>query len=190
MFDSLRGKFLIAGRNLRDPNFFQSVVLVVEHGDGGAMGVVVNRPSGVTVAEALKNHFELPESGEMVYVGGPVEHNALFILHNADDIDGSETPVIDGVYVGSSPDTFESIVKRAAEGADELKFRVYFGCAGWGPDQLESELARSDWLVIPAAVNYVYHPEPYDVWKLMVAEYTRANPLWPGLGTEGNPALN
>jgi len=124
------------------------------------MGVVVNRPSGVTVAEALKNHFELPESGEMVYVGGPVEHNALFILHNADDLDGSEKPVIDGVYVGSSPDTFESIVKRAAEGADELKFRVYFGCAGWGPDQLEGELARSDWLVIPAAVNYVYHPDP------------------------------
>lgn len=188
MPDSLRGQFLIAGRSLRDPNFFQSIVLIVEHGEGGAMGVVVNRPSGVTVAQALKNHFELPESGEMVYVGGPVERNALFILHNADDLDGSETPVLDGVFVGSSPDTFESIVKRSAEGNEELKFRVYFGCAGWAPEQLEGELARSDWLVFPAAVDYVFHPDPYDVWNLVVAEYNRANPLLPGI--TGNPELN
>ena len=80
MPDSLRGQFLIAGKNLRDPNFYQSVVLIVEHGDGGAMGVVVNRPSGVTVTQALQKHFELPETGEMVYVGGPVERNALWIV--------------------------------------------------------------------------------------------------------------
>ncbi len=185
---SLRGQFLIAGRSLRDPNFFQSVVLIVEHGEGGAMGVVVNRPSGVTVAQALKNHFELPESGEMVYVGGPVERNALFILHNADDLDGSETPVLDGVFVGSSPDTFQSIVQRSAEGTEGLKFRVYFGCAGWAPDQLEGELARNDWLVVPAAVDYVFHTDPYAVWNLVVADYNRANPLLPGM--TGNPELN
>src|SRR5665213_209356 len=110
MPDTLRGQFLIAGRNLRDPNFFQSVVLIVEHGEGGAMGGVVNRPSGVTVTQALQKHFELPETGEMVYVGGPVERNALFILHNADDLDNSEASVLDGLFVGSSPDTFENIV--------------------------------------------------------------------------------
>ena len=185
---SLRGQFLIAGRTLRDPNFFQSVVLIVEHGEGGAMGVVVNRPSGVTVAEALKNHFELPESDAMVYVGGPVERNALFILHNAEDLDGSETPVLDGLFVGSSPDTFESVVKRSAEGNEELKFRVYFGCAGWAPDQLEGELARNDWLVVPGMVEYVFHSDPYAVWDLVVANYNRANPLLPGM--TGNPELN
>jgi putative transcriptional regulator len=188
MPDSLRGQFLIAGKSLRDPNFFQSVVLIVEHGEGGAMGVVVNRPSGVTVAQALKNHFELPESGEMVYVGGPVERNALFILHNASDLDGSETPILDGVFVGSSPDTFESIVKRSVEGSDELRFRVYFGCAGWAPDQLEGELARNDWLVFPGTVDYVFHPDPYSVWEQVVAAYNRANPLLPGI--TGNPGLN
>ncbi|MGE5191152.1 MAG: YqgE/AlgH family protein [Deltaproteobacteria bacterium] len=188
MADSLRGRFLIAGKNLRDPNFYQSVVLIVEHGEGGAMGVVVNRPSGVTVAQALKNHFELPDSDEMVYVGGPVERNALFILHNADDLDRSETPVLDGVFVGSNPETFENIVKRAAEGDEELKFRVYFGCAGWAPDQLEGELARSDWLVHPATVERVFDPHPYDVWNTLVAEYLRDNPLLPGIA--GDPGLN
>jgi putative transcriptional regulator len=188
MSDSLRGRFLIAGKNLRDPNFYQSVVLIVEHGDGGAMGVVVNRPSGVTVAQALKNHFELPDSSEMVYVGGPVERNALFILHNAAELNNAESPVLDGVFVGSSPEVFENVVKRAAEGDDELKFRVYFGCAGWAPDQLEGELTRNDWLVHPAAMGYVFHPDPYDVWNLMLTEYQRANPLLPGLN--GDPGLN
>jgi putative transcriptional regulator len=188
MADSLRGQFLIAGKNLRDPIFFQSVVLIVEHGEGGTMGVVINRPSGVTVAEALKNHFELDENGAMVYVGGPVERNALFILHNAGDLDTSEKPVLDGLFVGSSPETFENIVSRAAEGNDDLKFRVYFGCAGWSPDQLEGELARNDWLVCPAELKYVFHPEPYDVWKLMLGEYARANPILPNVG--GDPELN
>src|SRR5262249_57618642 len=103
MADSLRGRFLIAGKNLRDPNFYQSVVLIVEHGSGGAMGVVVNRPSGVTVAEALKNHFELPETGEMVYVGGPVGRNDLFILHNPEDLAAAPTPVLHTLFSGINP---------------------------------------------------------------------------------------
>ncbi|HLJ10334.1 MAG TPA: YqgE/AlgH family protein [Planctomycetaceae bacterium] len=188
MPDSLRGTFLIAGRNLRDPNFFKSVVLIVEHGDTGAMGVVINHPSGVTIAEALKSNFELPETGEIAYFGGPVERNAMFILHNAADLDSSETPVLDGVFVGGSPEAFKSVVERVLEGESELKFRVYFGCAGWAPEQLEGELARSDWLVCPAVADYVFHPNPYEVWNLAVADYNKANPLLPGL--TGDPGMN
>ena len=179
---------MIAGRNLRDPNFFQSVVLIVEHGEGGAMGVVVNRPSGVTVTQALQKHFELPETGEMVYVGGPVERNALFILHNVDDLNNSESSVLDGLFVGNSPDTFESIVHRAADGDSDLRFRVYFGCAGWGPEQLEGELARNDWQVFPASVDFVFHADPYDAWNVLRAEWNKANPLLPGI--IGKPGLN
>lgn len=180
MADSLRGQFLIAGKNLRDTNFFKSVVLIVEHGDGGAMGVVVNRPSGVTVSQALKKHFDLPETGEMVYVGGPVERNSLFILHSAGDLDGSETPVIDGLFVGSSPETFEDVVRRAAEGDDDMQFRIYFGCAGWAPEQLEGELSRSDWLVCDASREFVFHSDPYQVWDLLVADWNKSHPPLPG----------
>lgn len=188
MTDSLRGHFLIAGKSLRDPNFFKSVVLIVEHGGGGAMGVVINRPSGITVSQALKKNFELPETGDMVYVGGPVERNALFILHNAEDLNSAEAPLLDGLFVGSSPEAFESVVRRAADGDPELKLRIYFGCAGWAPDQLEGELARNDWLVCPARGDLVFHPEPYAVWDLAAAEYNRLNPLIPGVS--GNPEMN
>lgn len=188
MSESLRGKLLIAGRALRDPNFYQTVVLIVGHGSDGAMGVVVNRPSGLTVAQALEKHFELPETGEMVHVGGPVERNALFVLHNAADLDGGETPIIDGLYVGNSPETFEQVVQRASSPDSDLRYRVYFGCAGWSPDQLEGELSRNDWHILPATTDYVFHPEPYSVWELAMGEYRKTNPIVPGVG--GRPDLN
>ncbi len=173
---------------MRDPNFYQTVVLIVGHGSDGAMGVVVNRPSGLTIAQALEKHFEIPETGEMVHVGGPVERNALFVLHNAAELDGGETPIIDGLYVGNSPETFEQVVERATDPESDLKYRVYFGCAGWAPDQLEGELSRNDWLVLPARSDYVFHSEPYSIWELAMSDYQKTNPLVRGV--RGKPDLN
>jgi putative transcriptional regulator len=188
MSESLRGQFLIAGRAMRDPNFYQTVVLIVGHGADGAMGVVINRPSGLTVSQALKKHFDLPETGEMVYDGGPVERNALFVLHNAADLEGEEDPVVEGLHVGNSPEMFEKIVNRVSEQDPELRYRIYFGCAGWAPDQLESELNRNDWHILPASADYVFHEEPYAVWEQALTEYRRTHPLVRG--AQGKPDLN
>lgn len=179
---------MIAGKGLRDPNFYKSVVLIVEHGSNGAMGLVINRPSEVTVARALTGHFDLPDTEDLVYVGGPVEESALFILHNADDLDDAELPVLPGLYVGSSADVFETVVRRVAEGDADVKFRVYSGCAGWAPDQLEGELERNDWRVCPASAEYVFHPDVYNVWERAFEDFRRANPLAPGLDL--NPEAN
>ena len=180
MSESLRGQFLIAGRELRDPNFYQSVVLIVEHGPGGAMGVVVNHPSAVSLSQALSKHFDLPDNGELVFIGGPVERNSLFILHNAQDLDPAEEPIVDGICIGSSPDAFEEIVKRVLSGDSEMQFRVFFGCAGWGPDQLEGELARNDWRIYEGSSEFVFHQDPYQVWDLLFAAWNRQNPPLPG----------
>src|SRR3989304_1996646 len=120
MPNSLRGQFLIAGKRLRDPNFARTVVLIVEHGSEGAMGLVVNRPSSVTVAHALCEHFNIPETDDLVYVGGPVEPQNLFILHNAGHLDENENPVVPGLYVGSSPEVFETVVRSAAASEPSL----------------------------------------------------------------------
>ncbi|MEZ6064414.1 MAG: YqgE/AlgH family protein [Planctomycetaceae bacterium] len=100
--DSLKGCFLVAGCRLRDPNFFKTAVLIIEHGVEGAMGLVVNRPSSISVSNALSGTIDLPEHGELVHVGGPVEPNALFILHSAGELDSAEQPVLPGLYVASS----------------------------------------------------------------------------------------
>jgi putative transcriptional regulator len=185
---SLRGQFVIATRRLRDPNFFRSVVLIVEHGSEGAMGLVVNRPSSVTVARALEGHFELPETGDLVYVGGPVEPAALFILHNSDDLDSSERPVVPGVYIGSSGTIFEQVVQSAESGDSEMRFRVLSGCAGWSPGQLEGEVSRGDWLVRPATAALTFSPNPYEVWEAVCGLISSDLGLIPSV--RGNPEWN
>ncbi len=179
MAESLRGKFLIAGCKLRDPNFFKTVVLIIEHGEDGAMGLVVNRPSSITVSNALAGQFSLPETGEPVYVGGPVEPAALFILHSCEDFDPDEEAIVPGLYVASSADVFSDVVKSSAMGESDCQFRIFSGCAGWAPQQLEGELARGDWFVAPATSETVFYVDPYGLWDTLLDQVYRANRLLP-----------
>lgn len=188
MFESLRGHYLIAGRRLRDRNFFKTVVLMVEHNHQGAMGLVVNRPSSVTVAHALSQHFELPETDDLVYVGGPVEPSHLFIIHNSEEFDHDESPIVPGLFVGSSPDVFETVVEASAAGNPDLRFRIFSGCAGWAPGQLEGELARGDWLHHPAASDSVFQQDPYQLWDFLMNKVSQENAILPD--HPGNPEWN
>ena len=182
MSQCLCGHYLISGRRLRDPNFYKTVVLIVEHGPEGAMGLVINRPSSVTVAHALSEHFQLPETDDVVFVGGPVEPSALFVLHNAPELDEAERPVVSGLYVGSSAGVFEKVIRSAADGDDTgVQFRIFSGCAGWAPGQLEGELARGDWHVVPAAAESLFASCPYAMWDEQLHRFYERNRLLPHL---------
>lgn len=170
---SLQGKLLVAACHLRDPNFYKTAVLIVEHGEGGAMGLVINRPTSISVTRALSEHFELPERGELVYYGGPVEPAALFVIHNAGDID-NDSPIIPGLYVGSSAEAFEKVVRSAAKPDGKLRFRIYSGCAGWAPKQLENELAQGDWFVLPATAETVFAEDPYRVYDTLIHQIRKS----------------
>ncbi|WP_437194122.1 YqgE/AlgH family protein [Planctomicrobium sp. SH527] len=178
MSNSLRGKFLVAGCKLRDPNFFKSAVLIVEHGTDGAMGLVVNQPTSTTVSHALKGHIELPKTRDLVYCGGPVEPAALFVIHNCAKLDPDESPIIPGVYMGSSAEVFEDIVSPNTQKPCASKYRIFCGCAGWEPGQLEDELSRGDWLIVPAKSDYVFHQDPYAIWDELVAQSQKSRRLF------------
>lgn len=179
MPNSLRGHFLIAAPQLRDPNFYKTVVLIAEHGDHGAMGLVVNRPSSVLVSHALSKMFELCDTGELVFVGGPVEPLALFMLHSAEDLAESEQPVVPGMYMANNGEVFEHVLQRGSETMSEGKYRVFSGCAGWSTGQLEGEISRGDWYVRPACRDMVYHDDPYAVYDAMIQEVHEAHRLLP-----------
>jgi putative transcriptional regulator len=180
---SLAGHFLIAGRQMRDPNFFKTVVLLVEHGAAGAMGLVINRPSEVSITRALEGHFELPESSEVVFRGGPVERAALFILHDSELLHGDDGAVVPGLYVGSSAEVFEQVVREAVRQEEpRIQFRIFAGCAGWAPKQLEGELARGDWIVVPASREFVLSPHPYEVWDELMKRIAKSSPYQPKAG--------
>ena len=186
MPQKLRGRYLIAGRHLKDPNFFRTVVLIVEHNDAGSMGLVLNRPTAIEVRQALAGHFELPEADDPVYFGGPVEPHALFLLHDAAPQAGDETPVLPGLFVGANADVFEKIVTTAT--STGARYRVFSGCAGWGPGQLEGELSRGDWHVVPAEPEAVFEGDPYTRWNELIDEVARRHPAFPR--TDGGHRLN
>lgn len=177
MSNNLTGQFLVAGKHLRDPNFYKSVVLMVEHGAQGAMGLVVNRPTPVSLSEALAEHFDIGEREDLVYYGGPVEPSALFVVHNSVEHHGDERAIVPGVFVGSSADAFERVVEAATGGHDDLHFRVFSGCAGWGPGQLEGELERGDWFLVPASSDDTFRDDPYSLWESTLAKLSDASGL-------------
>jgi putative transcriptional regulator len=187
MGKSLRGKCLVSAAHLRDPNFYKTVVLLVEHGDHGAMGLVINRPSSILVRNALAGHFDLPDSDDLVFCGGPVEPAALLILHNADDLSGGECPIAPGVYIGNSAEAFAEVIRRVGCEECGLQYRIFSGCAGWAPNQLEHELARGDWHVGPGCRDIVFQEDAYSIYDRMLQRvfeehrllpHTCPNPQW------------
>ena len=129
---------------LFDPNFRRTVILVGEHGDEGAMGLVLNRPADVTVGEAVPTLAAVVGEEARVHVGGPVQPEAVLVLAEFSDAHVPATLVVGDVGFASSDGDLEELagaVRRA---------RVFAGYSGWGPGQLETELEEESWLVEPA----------------------------------------
>ncbi|MGH2690067.1 MAG: YqgE/AlgH family protein [Actinomycetota bacterium] len=166
--ENLAGRLLVATSLIADPNFRKAVVLVVEHGDEGALGVVLNRPATLPVEEAAPLLAGLVEPGATLHLGGPVSpRSALVLAEAAEAEEAGLTATVIPAGAASGPvgvlpvDTAEEV---AAAGDSILRARVYAGYAGWGPGQLEGELATSSWLVEPATAGHVFTEEPAGLW--------------------------
>jgi putative transcriptional regulator len=180
MNESLRGHFLIAAKRLRDDNFYKTVVLMLEHSSQGAMGLIINRPSSIRVSHALSGHFDLPDTEDVVFCGGPVEPEALVILHDDSKFENDGPSVLPGLFVGGSPASFEKVICEAAA-SDNMKhcFRVLSGYSGWGGGQLENEIARGDWLIHPACRELVFYDDPYSVYDVVLQRFYESSHILP-----------
>jgi putative transcriptional regulator len=159
--ESLQGHLLIAGPGLVDPNFWRTVVLVGEHSDDGALGVVLNRSSETSVEEAVPELAVLAEGMGTVHVGGPVQPSAVVVLADFAEPDDAGTLVLDSV--GFLPSEVEP------ESLGELRrARVYVGYAGWGPGQLDGELEEGSWIVEPAIADDVFTDDPEGLWSAVL----------------------
>lgn len=158
--DSTRGKLLIAGPALSDPNFWRTVVLIVEHSDEGALGLVLNRPSETTVGEAVSELEQLLDVDDPLYVGGPVQPSALIVLAQFKDAESAAVIAFADVGVLGG----EQTAPTAGTNAGVLRGRAFVGHAGWGPGQLESELERGDWILEPARHQDAFTETPAELW--------------------------
>ncbi|MHB1838005.1 MAG: YqgE/AlgH family protein [Solirubrobacteraceae bacterium] len=154
--ESAQGQLLIAGPGLLDPNFWRTVVLVVEHSHEGALGLVLNRPSETTIEEAVSEPERLPDLDDPLYVGGPVQPSALIVLAQFDRPDDAALLAFDDVGVLPAGDGADASVRRG---------RAFAGHAGWGPGQLDDELERGDWILEPARHEDAFTSEPLNLWE-------------------------
>lgn len=160
--DLLGGKLLISNASLFDPNFRRTVILIGHHDDGGAVGVILNRPLEVTVDEAVPPLGVLVSPGDALFEGGPVQPEAAVVV--AEFEDPSKAQVIAVGAVGFLPEEAD-----LDEIGTIVRARVFAGYAGWGAGQLEVELAQEAWLVAPAEPDDVFLEEPERLWERALA---------------------
>ena len=166
---SLTGKVLVAGEGMPDPRFQETVIYLVDHDANGAFGLVVNKPSAIGPIAALLDQLgiEADEYGFDVqgsvtlHYGGPVEPNRGFVLHSADyEVDGTQQ-VSSGIALTFSSEVLVDI----ALGQGPRRSLIIFGYSGWGPAQLEGELARGDWTVTDADPDLVLGTDHESKWR-------------------------
>ncbi len=154
----MAGQLLIASPALGDPNFARTVVLVGVHNADGAMGVVLNRPSSVTVGDAVPQLRSAVEELEPVYVGGPVQPSSVVCVAEFVEPSAAELLIL-GRIGFPAPDTDAEALTEAT-----LRRRVFAGYAGWGEGQLDAELSSGDWITAPATPEDVFTELSEQLW--------------------------
>jgi len=148
--------FLIAMPRMEDPYFSRTLTYICEHDDRGAMGIVLNRATEMTLG-ALYEQIQIPLealdlAGRTIHFGGPVQMDRGFVLHQPEGSWQSTLPVQDGIALTTSKD----ILVAVGRGEGPEKMLVTLGYAGWGAGQLEQELAQNAWLTVPATEEVIF----------------------------------
>ena len=160
------GKLLVASRSLGDPDFAETVVLLVHYDAKGALGLILNRRTDVPLSQvfALK---AAKDRSDPVYLGGPVEPTAVFALYRSSAKMKKAENIFGGVYLIADKGLFERIL--SAKPSPSV-FHAYLGYAGWAPGQLQAEVHAGAWYVFPAAAAAVFNSNPDSLWPQMIQE--------------------
>jgi len=160
---SLQGHLLVASPHLPDPNFFRTIVLMVQHNEQGAFGLVLNRPSNSTLKDIWKQVTDEPcQDDQPILLGGPLP-GPLMAVHTKASC--SEDQIRQGIYFATQKDNVMQIVGHGAQ-----PYRIFSGYAGWAGGQLEHEMEVGGWLTTPATFDYIFHPLGDDIWKKVVSD--------------------
>jgi putative transcriptional regulator len=159
------GKLLVASRSLGDPNFAETVVLLVHYSEEGVLGLILNRRTHVPLSRALEGLKAAKDRSDPVYLGGPLETPAVFaLLRSPAKIEGAEH-VFGGVYLISTETLFEQTISAKP---DPGVFRVYLGYAGWNQEQLRVEVELGEWFIFQADAGTVFNSNPDSLWSQMI----------------------
>lgn len=157
--------FLIAVPQLGDPNFAKSVVLIVHHDEDGAMGLVINNPTEITLgrfadSQGIICHSSLSESP--IFRGGPVESERGWILHTDESVE-EKKQILPGLFLSAGSETLRTLLEKS-----QKNFRLILGYAGWDDGQLEKEMVEGAWITTVAESKYVFETDPASAWNLVL----------------------
>ena len=161
MTESLVGKLLVATPALLDPNFVRTVVLICDENEQGKLGIILNRPFRVEVAEYAPEWGPLASPPARVFEGGPVQREAALAIGRLRD----EAPLTGWTPVTEEVGLLDLGGSPADLWGDLVGLRVFSGYAGWGAEQLEGEIAEQAWIVLDSAPSDPFDPEPTDLWE-------------------------
>ena len=156
------GVLLVASPSLEDPNFRQAVVLVVEHGPGGTVGLILNRSTNVLLSKALPDITALKGTSYRLFAGGPVEPTRFLLLFRLKEPPADARSVFDGVYLGRTTGVLEGIITRAKP---TETFRAFAGFSAWAPRQLEAEMLLGVWGILPPDSIGMFDKDPATFWQ-------------------------
>jgi putative transcriptional regulator len=183
MSASLKGQLLIASPSILDPNFRRTVVFMTEHGEEGAMGLILNRAAETTVSEAVPDLAWLAESDDIVHVGGPVAPQSVVVLAEFEEPEQSALLVDEDLgFVPAEVDDTDALAGGLR------RRRVFAGHAGWGPGQLEAEMDEESWIVERADREDVFTEDPEELWSRVLRRKGREYALLSTMPID--PSLN
>ena len=163
--DSLRSHFLIASPHLHDANFARSVVLMIEHDENGALGLIVNRTTGMKLDafwKEVRQEYLASAADHVLSLGGPVE-GPVMCLHTARAF--ADMEVLPDLFVASQPNLIHEIIRQ-----DQRPFRIFWGYAGWGAGQLDAEMEAGGWLTTTATAAQIFQDDLDALWKQAVGQ--------------------
>ena len=167
----LQGQLLIASPRMADPNFQRTVVLILRHGEDGAMGLVLNRPLELSVREACEEALATPcKVNGQLHQGGPCE-GPLMVLHSDAVAGGIEASI--GVYLTTDKEDVERLLADP-----DVPIKCFLGYAGWGTGQLEEEITQGAWLVTPAAGDQIFGDDAR-IWSKLMTILTLGSEIDP-----------
>jgi putative transcriptional regulator len=164
MHDTLKTALLLSMPQLQDPNFARTVVLLCEYNPDGAFGLVLNRPTTVAASEMVRLEPPVIAGNDMpLWIGGPVEPQRGWILLG-DEPEAEFKLIRDGLYLSTS----QLLLREVLEARPAPRARVFAGYAGWGPGQLDDELAQSAWLMADVDLDLVFDVAADAMWETAI----------------------
>lgn len=186
--DLAAGTILLANEKLQDPNFAESIVLVLEHDDDGTLGIIINRPSRVSLSQLFPDIKHA--ANDPVYAGGPVGVSFGQALVRSTEKLENARPVEGDVYATGEKKVIEKFVSSHTIAS---RFRLYLGYAGWAPDQLEAEIRIGAWTILRRGPAIIFDSEPETLWdrltresQMRIAKRTPLAPFWSSVSFRPN----